>query len=63
MGKGSTITRLSLVIFFPCDFSLILAQAQYIFRIVLFEKGNYFMMFDSVIENKLKNIFQYLVMS
>jgi hypothetical protein len=28
-----------------------------------FEKINYFLIFNSVIKNKLENIFQYLVMS
>jgi len=72
MGKGSTITRLSLVIFFPCDFSLILAQAQYICRThficYLLEtnfpgKVNYFLIFDSIMRNKLENTFWYFIMS
>jgi len=32
-------------------------------KVVSFWKVNYFLMFDSVMENKLENIFQCLVMS
>jgi len=49
------------------NFKLFLAdlfKAPFVcWKIVLFWKVNYFSMFDSVMENKLENTFQYLIMS
>jgi hypothetical protein len=53
-----------LFLFFPPAFFIIktLLLESNFFK-VNFRKVNYFLIFGSVIKNKLKNIFQYLVMS